>query len=155
LICFEQDNRRFQCRAAAVLINQNKVLLHRLEKDNYWALPGGRMDFQELSKQTIVREMFEEIGAKIIVKNLAFIAEGHFTLENKIFHEIGFIYNCEFASQQEIYLQSEFDGIEGDKILKYKWFALDELKSHDIRPNFLIEQLNKNLSTLRHISYKM
>lgn len=35
---------RFQLRAAAVVVHGGFVLLHRLQGDAFWALPGGRVE---------------------------------------------------------------------------------------------------------------
>ncbi len=59
-----------QITAVAVFIKNGKVLLEkrRADEDNYagvWALPGGHKRPKETLKQTLKREMREELGIKI------------------------------------------------------------------------------------------
>ena len=49
MITFEKDYNKFNFRTVGVIIHDGKVLVHRAEKDDFWALPGGRVEFQETS----------------------------------------------------------------------------------------------------------
>lgn len=151
MIHFGGDNWRFQCRAAAIIFHNGKLLLHRLATDNYWALPGGRVNLNEFSQATLIRELFEEIGAQIFAQNLAFVSEGNFNLDSKTFHEIGFYYVCEFAPNQPQFFKDEFDGMECDKILKYKWFDISHLSQLDIRPKFIKNINDFDLGQINHL----
>ena len=44
MIFFDADSRRFNLRAAAIVLNGSQVLLHRLEGDAFWSFPGGRVE---------------------------------------------------------------------------------------------------------------
>lgn len=73
MICFDRDNKRFNFRIAGVSIHNNKILLHRTEKDSFWTLPGGRNEFNEFSKDTLLREMKEEIGENVEIERLLWV----------------------------------------------------------------------------------
>ena len=60
MISFDTAACRFQLRAAAVFLDEGHVLLHRLDGDPVWALPGGRVDPGEHAAAAVVREMQEE-----------------------------------------------------------------------------------------------
>lgn len=49
MICFETENGRFNLRSAAVVILDDHVLIHRAREDDFWALPGGRVELFETS----------------------------------------------------------------------------------------------------------
>src|SRR3989338_4065556 len=56
--------------AAAIFLRNGKVLLEkrREDEDNYagfWAIPGGHLYKGEKPERALVREMFEELGARI------------------------------------------------------------------------------------------
>ena len=66
VISFTKGVQKYNLRAAAVLVHDGAVLLHRLEGDPYWALPGGRVELGESGAETVVREMQEELGLSLI-----------------------------------------------------------------------------------------
>jgi 8-oxo-dGTP pyrophosphatase MutT (NUDIX family) len=65
MISFRVGDYRFHYRAAAIIRDGDYVLLHRLDGDDFWALPGGRVNPGEQAKDTIVREFREELGAEV------------------------------------------------------------------------------------------
>jgi ADP-ribose pyrophosphatase YjhB (NUDIX family) len=50
----------FNFRVAGVAIYNDCILLHKTPSDNFWSLPGGRVDMFEFTKETLLREMVEE-----------------------------------------------------------------------------------------------
>jgi len=67
VIVFDVGSVRFNYRAVGVALHGGKVLLHRAEKDPFWALPGGRVELLEAAGDTLRREMQEELGVPIVV----------------------------------------------------------------------------------------
>ncbi len=49
MICFDTGNGRFNFRSVAVIIQNDHILIHRAVEDNFWALPGGRVELFENS----------------------------------------------------------------------------------------------------------
>ena len=88
MINFKRDGNIFNYRIAGVTIVDDKVLLHRLEKDNFWALPGGRCELLESSKDAIYREYIEEANIKVEVGEPLWILEMFFNHEGYRYHEI-------------------------------------------------------------------
>src|SRR5687768_4637522 len=62
---FATDSTQLNYRVAGVCVHGGHVLLHREEQDGFWVLPGGRPLLFEASPDTLVREMEEEIAARI------------------------------------------------------------------------------------------
>lgn len=56
-ITVDIDDWRLNCRAAGIIIHNNKVLLHRNTQDTYYALLGGRVKFGENSADAVRREI--------------------------------------------------------------------------------------------------
>jgi ADP-ribose pyrophosphatase YjhB (NUDIX family) len=62
MLSFDAGAWRFNLRAAAIIRNVDRVLLHRLIGDDFWALPGGRVEAGETAQAAVGGEMREEIG---------------------------------------------------------------------------------------------
>ncbi len=90
---------------------------------------GGSIEFTENSKQTVKREILEEIGKEIT--NISFIGvlENIFTHEGSPGHEIVMVYRAEFVDKN-VYEQGEIIGVEdnGDEF-KALWVPLDDFRS--------------------------
>ena len=89
MISFDAANHRFNLRAAAVFIQENYVLLHRMESDVIWALPGGRVEPGENAASAVVREMMEELGEVVHCGELLYVVENFFEHKSKPNHEVG------------------------------------------------------------------
>src|SRR5689334_21162768 len=89
MISVDIAGHRFQLRAAAVIVHEGFVLLHRLDGDEYWALPGGRVEPGEAANATLVREMIEELDEPVECAELLYVVENFFAHAGKPNHEIG------------------------------------------------------------------
>ena len=67
-ITFKIDNNKFNYRAYAIIINDNKILALKDEVSPYYYLPGGRVQIGETAEDALLREIEEEleVNAKII-----------------------------------------------------------------------------------------
>ncbi|WP_105616441.1 NUDIX hydrolase [Vallitalea okinawensis] len=151
MICFDRGKNRFNLRVAGVSIYNGRVLLHRTEKDDFWALPGGRNEFNEFSEQTLVREMKEEIDEVVEVNRLLWIVENFFEHESKEFHETSFYYLMDFNEDSLVLTKEEFRGIEGDGYLIYKWFDIEDIDEVEVYPTFIKKKLLNLSPEIEHI----
>ena len=141
-----------QVRAIAVIIYQGSVLLHRISGDEFWTLPGGRVEIGEDGASTVQRELAEELGEKVIVKDLTFIAENFFTYKGQQYHELGLYFRTEMAPMSEKLLEKDiFSGIETSKKLEFCWFSQAQVPMMDIRPSFLRKSLNLAEPPFQHV----
>ncbi|TMU86951.1 NUDIX hydrolase [Bacillus sp. BHET2] len=131
-IVFKNDNEVFNYRVAAVWVENEHILLHRQANDHYWALPGGRVVLGEASKESLMREMREELGVDVQIEQLLMLNENFFPYKEWKYHEIGLYYKVT-TEEKTFFQQGEFYGIEGDRLL-YKWFSLKELTDVELYP---------------------
>lgn len=131
----EDGTKKFNYRVALLAVSDNKILLQKSEKDNYYSLIGGRVQLFEDSEQAIKREVKEETG--ILLKSseikLISVVENFFTFNKTDFHEILFIYktnSAELAAKDNFATLDKFDVFN-------KWFDTDELQNMDVRPEFI------------------
>lgn len=152
MISFDVGSHRFQLRAAAVFVWNEQVLLHRLEQDEFWALPGGRVEPGEDAATTVVREMREELEEDVRCGSLAFAVENFFEFRGQPNHEIGLYFHASFSADSSLLDASRAHfGREGRHTLEFRWFPLSALASVDVRPSFLKEALARPAAAFEHV----
>ncbi|HET7657925.1 MAG TPA: NUDIX hydrolase [Bacillales bacterium] len=139
MLTFDRGKNRFNYRTVGLCIHDHHVLLHQMEGDDYWALPGGRVEMLENSKDALEREMKEELGDKVKVQRLLWVMETFFQHETRHFHELGFYYLFSLPESFPYLDKTEsFHGAEEDVPLVFKWFPLSEIrKDFSLHPIFL------------------
>ncbi|WP_176256753.1 NUDIX hydrolase [Derxia lacustris] len=138
MIHFTTQGITFQLRAAAILVNRDRVLLHRALGDDFWTLPGGRVEPGEDSEAALRRELLEELGATVGAARLVHVVEGFFDTAAGPLHELALHYLVPLADDSALAMQTgPFAGIETDKRLEFRWFALDGLAGENVWPLLL------------------
>jgi ADP-ribose pyrophosphatase YjhB (NUDIX family) len=151
MISFDAGTHQFHFRAAAVVIRGNHVLLHRLEGDDFWALPGGRVEPGETAAEAIVREFSEELEVKVECGELLGVAENFFLYAGKPHHEVGLYFAVTSDPMSPLVLsQGPYLGTEGHRSLRFAWFDRMSLHSVDVRPKFLVEALSSKEVKIGH-----
>lgn len=84
-------NQSFGVRATGLLVKDEKLFLVRAPEGNYYTL-GGAIQLGETTEEAVQREMQEELGIDVEVGPLAFIVENQFSLQEKSYHQIEFLY---------------------------------------------------------------
>jgi len=156
------DQEHFKYRVSAVLLRNGKVLVHRAEMDDFWALPGGHVEMMESSKGSLRREMKEELGIDVEIKRLLWVAENFFEDRGYRFHEVCFYYLIDITENSEILetdgpFYGEEDEYEflGDRIkLIFRWYPIDELEDLRLYPSFLLEGLKDIPESTEHIVHE-
>lgn len=111
--------------AKGILINsEGKVLLLKNDR-NTWELPGGRLEPGEQPEQALVREIEEELGIAVIVRQLVDV-----WLYEVIEHRFVLIvsYECEFDDNPKLSLSEEH--------LDYGWFHISELNKYEVADGY-------------------
>lgn len=148
-ICLPVGNSLFNFRVAGVAVQNGKLLLHKTPTDNFWSLPGGRVDMFEFSKETLLREMVEEIGKTVTVGNLLWVVENFFSYNEIRYHEIGFYYQMEIPDLEN---QLDFVVQEDDTELLFHWEDIKQIDSGSIYPEFITTDLLLNTTSIQHIN---
>jgi ADP-ribose pyrophosphatase YjhB (NUDIX family) len=91
--------------------------------ETFWGPPGGGIEFQEYSVDTLRREMREELDAELADVELLGVIENVFTHQGRPRHEIAFIYRARFADPS-FYDRDEIMGDEGGEPYPVKWMPL-------------------------------
>lgn len=151
MISVHLHGQRFQVRAAAIVLHEGQLLVHRAPGDAYWALPGGRVEVGEAASATIVREMKEELGEDVACGPLLHIAENFFDLAGQRNHEIGFYFLVSLDEDSPHLDKARiYRGIESHLELEFRWFPIMELASVNLRPTFLHASLAADPPAFSH-----
>lgn len=134
-IKFTVGQQRFNHRAAAVIIKDGHLLIHRNVRDDFWALPGGRIRLMESGAEAVIREIKEELGLKAEVTRFLAVQENFFTYEDVSFHEVGFYYEVNVSDDMTV-TSEDFFGVEGAELI-YRYVPIDQLQSVKLYPEKL------------------
>lgn len=125
-------------------LHAGRVLLHTVDGLEYWGLPGGRVEFGETADQALLREMQEELGTAVRVRDLLWVVEQFFTVgpgepvhAGREVHELNLIFRMELPEPQ----QDPATVLDGGLTLIFQWFPLSQLPP--VRPTFLVSSLLK------------
>lgn len=142
-LSLEIEGYKLNIRTGAVIIHNNKVLTHRDINKDHCCLPGGRVEIGESSKETIKREIKEELGKDIEIIEYIATIENFFEMEKKKYHEIYFLYKVEFKNEEDKKIEQMLDNKEGKEYLEYNWIDLNETDKCNLLPACLKEILKK------------
>jgi ADP-ribose pyrophosphatase YjhB (NUDIX family) len=120
-----------------VILKQGKLLVIKEDKDDFYKLPGGRVEEDETLEETCIREIKEEINGEIIIlKKLSPLILS----ENPTTHKKMRIELNHFLAE----LKNPLTINPIDPIKEIKWLSLDQIKrkKYLVSPNirYLLER---------------
>ncbi len=155
MISVTKDHKAFNLRCAAIFRNNNRVLLHTIQGNGFWVLPGGRCHFGENSAEALKREIREELRTDITVGPLVWIVENFFTHNGKEHQNTGFYYEAEFSKGHPYYKENNtISFVENGRELLFRWFDCNELSDLILYPSFIREKLREPSASITHIIHE-
>ncbi len=151
MITFDEGKARFNYRVAGIALDGDRVLLHRADWEEFWYLPGGRGELLEPARETLRREMREELGVEIEVGRLLWVMENFFEHQEKSYHELGLYFLMTLPDGSRFRREDEFVGDEEGIKLIFKWFSIAELESVRLLPSFLAQGLKSIPPGTEHV----
>lgn len=140
---------KIRVRGCGVLIENDRLLLVQLKSpitdQLIWIPPGGGMEFGEDIKSTVKRELREETGLSVRVKELLHFNE---IIESR-FHVIEFYFRVERISGK---LMKGFDPELSDKeqiIKDIRFIPINELSSFPVVPEYFKNQFWDERGTVK------
>ena len=121
--------------AKALIIKDDKMLAIKISdgKEEWYIMPGGGQDVEELLPEAVCREVAEEMGVRVDGKDLAFVIEG---LHGENFHRVDLVFLCEYIGKLEnAALQSDTD------LVGYDWLDITTLNTTPLYPSKLRRQI--------------
>jgi len=149
---FTKENYWFRYRAAAIIIENDCVLLATNDKVDYFYSVGGGVQMGEKAEDAVIREVLEETGVHYEIDRLAVIHENFFTDSSDFFkdlncHEIALYFLMKPKGNQDLNSDSYTQGIRENMV----WIPIDELDNYTVYPTFLKEYLSKESKEIEHI----
>lgn len=142
------DKERIRPIAICLFRHGNRILVSEAydsSKQDYFCRPlGGGIEFGEHSRDAMLREIREELGAEVERLELLAVLENIFLYEGARGHEVVFVYDAEFTDKG-MYERDEIQGyeVEADARFIARWQSPEEIKVKNIRlvPEGLTELL--------------
>ena len=138
------NNQKLNIRACAIIIHDNKLLVHNNVNESHVALVGGRVKIGESSEQTLKREIMEEMGKEIEIIEYVSTIENFFEADDMPYHEIMFVYRVDFKNEEDKKIIETIHNVEGEDELRYDWIDLDKINEYPLKPDILKDLLRNN-----------
>ncbi len=96
-----------------------------VKNETFYRPLGGGIDFGEYGRDTVVRELMEEVGEPLT--NVRFIgtSENIYTLQGRPGHEIVLIYEGDFVNE-DIYSKPSVEANEDGAVFTAKWMPMSD-----------------------------
>lgn len=127
--------RAVRNRAKALIIKDDKMLAIKISdgKEEWYIMPGGGQDAEELLPEAVCREVAEEVGLQVEVKDLVFAIEG---LHGEKFRRVDLVFLCEYKETIENAI------LQGDtNQVGYDWLDIKTLNTAPLYPSKLRRQI--------------
>ena len=121
--------------AKALIIRDDRMLAIKISdgKEEWYIMPGGGQGAEELLLDAVLREVAEEMGIRVEVKDLVFVIEG---VHGESFHRIDLVFLCEYQGQIEhAVLQNDHNQVGFD------WLDIKTLNTAPLYPSKLRRQI--------------
>ena len=139
----------FSFRAAALIINNNQLLVIKHDNFDCFYTIGGGVKVNEASADAVIREVCEETGYLFSVDRLVFVQERFYNINNACHHEIAFFY---IMNSADIHIENETCTDQQEE--KLYWLPIDELQNINLVPEFLRTALTNIPEGVVHIISK-
>ena len=121
--------------AKALIIKDDKMLAVKIRDKNeeWYIMPGGGQNSEELLPDAVCREVAEEMGIQVNVKDLVFVIEG---LHGEKFHRVDLVFLCEYIGEIENTVLHKDTNQIG-----YDWLDINTLNHAPLYPSKLRRQI--------------
>ena len=150
---FSKENKWFRYRTGGIIVNNGKMLFVKCGFADYYYMIGGGVQMGETSEKCIEREIFEETGLTARVDHLAVVSENFFkgfggVIDGFDCQTLEFYYYMNVETEDLVNCKTETDA--GEKLV---WIPIEDIKTSQIKPDFIKERISGilNSSNIIHI----
>ncbi|HCL01504.1 MAG TPA: DNA mismatch repair protein MutT [Lachnoclostridium phytofermentans] len=127
--------RMIRNSAKALIIKDGKMLAIKIKDENeeWYIMPGGGQETEELLSKAVCREVAEELGINVVAKELVFVIEG---VHGEKFHRVDLVFLCEYLGEiKNTVLHSDTNQVG------YDWLEIESLNQVPLYPSKLRRQI--------------
>ena len=138
-ISFFDDNKKFNYRACAVIIDNERILAMKDGNSPYYYLPGGRVKIGERAEDAVIRECREELGENLEIARPLWLNQAFFTedVEKTEYHELCIYFLMDISKSDILLKGNSFVFYENQRKNSFEWISFKELKDKYFYPKFL------------------
>lgn len=161
-ILFDRGNARFSYRISALIVQNGRALLQRPVGTTEYAFIGGHVAFGETARETLVREIREEIHTDAVIGELAAVGEVFIDWGKtpdgapRHCHQIGLYFRATVDESQlpraDRFFGYDEAGSERSSI-EYVWVPLEELARLTVYPPEAAEHILSGCPGVTHFTY--
>ena len=134
-----------QCGTCVIISDSNNILMQLRTDNKKWGLPGGSIEIGEKVEEAVIREVKEETGLSICLKDLKLFAVFSGERQHYIYPHGDEVYNV-----VTVFTTSVFSGelqIDNTESSSLKFFKVDKLPTEISPPDIeVIEKYIANIS---------
>ena len=124
--------KEIEVLARGVCVNRGRLLICHTKGAENTYLPGGHVEFGELAKQSLERELKEELGVRSKVGRFLGVVEHSFRQKGKKHCEINLVFEVEIKG-----LNVSRSPESKEDYIEFKWVPMSRLGSSRIEPAVL------------------
>lgn len=127
--------REIRNSAKALIIKDGKMAAVKIRDagEEWYIMPGGGQESDETLKETVLREVSEELGIAVKCNDLLFVVEG---VHGESFHRVDLVFSCEFID----YIPDAV--LRGDtNQVSVEWLDISTLNLTSLYPSRLRRQI--------------
>ncbi len=142
-LTFHLEEGSFNCRVAAIVIRDGRLLVMRNDPVSHYYLPGGRVALGETAEAAVIRELKEEMGVRMAIDRPLWLHQSFFTPDGtcRRYHEICFYFLMDVSATALENTPDVFFCREGDREREFAWMPFEVLKSLYFHPIFLKKEI--------------
>lgn len=140
-------DRQVRISAKGLIIKDGRMAAIKIrdEGEEWFIMPGGGMDSEELLPEAVEREIAEELGMRVKCGELLFVIEG---LHGERFHRVDMVFECEYLGD------IENAALHGDtNQVGAEWLDIDGLNLKPLYPSKLRRQIMNHYENKPHMTY--
>lgn len=128
-------DRKIRNAAKGLIIKDGKMLAIKINDGNeeWYIMPGGGQEAEELLPETVCREVAEEVGIETEAKELVFVVEG---AHGESFHRVDLVFLCEYIGEIR---NAKLHGDTNQT--GYEWLDISTLNTTPLYPSKLRRQI--------------
>lgn len=151
---FLDDEYSCGLRVAGVLVNDGMILVQKDLNGEEYALPGGHVKIGETLENALIREIEEEIRAKIKCTRMLWSEESFWEWGGKQAHDISFYYLAELLDEPDIPKNGGFVPQKDNQNVVLRWMSIDNIPKVTIYPEFLKDEICRLDGPVKHFISK-